>query len=70
MSGLRVLLVSANFRPSVGGIERYVEVLAHGLAADGHAVTVVACRTDDAPREERDGPVRIVRLPATDVADG
>jgi D-inositol-3-phosphate glycosyltransferase len=66
---LRVLQVSANFRPSVGGIERYVEVLAHGLADEGHAVTVVACRTDGAPREEQDGSVRIVRLPATDVLD-
>jgi len=27
---MRVLLVSANYRPSVGGIERYVEILAHG----------------------------------------
>lgn len=65
----RVLLVSANFRPSVGGIERYVEVLAHGLAARGHRVTVVACQTDGAPREEQDGSVRIVRVPATDILD-
>jgi D-inositol-3-phosphate glycosyltransferase len=66
---LRVMLVSANYRPSVGGIEQYVDNLAHGLAALGHAVTVAACRTDGAPREERDGDVRIVRLPATDVLD-
>jgi glycosyltransferase involved in cell wall biosynthesis len=66
---LRVLLVSANFRPSVGGIERYVEVLAHELAERGHTVTVAAAQTDDAPREEQDRAVRIVRLPATDVLD-
>ena len=67
---LRLLLVSANFRPSVGGIERYVEILAHGLAERGHRVTVAACATDGATRgEERDGAVRIVRLPATDVLD-
>jgi D-inositol-3-phosphate glycosyltransferase len=66
---MRVLLVSANFRPSVGGVERFVEVLAHGLADRGHAVTVAACRTDGGPREEDDGGVRIVRLPATDVLD-
>jgi D-inositol-3-phosphate glycosyltransferase len=66
---LRVLLVSANYRPSVGGIEQYVENLAQGLAQRGHSVTVVACRTDDAAREEQDGSVRIVRLPATDVLD-
>jgi D-inositol-3-phosphate glycosyltransferase len=66
---VRVLLVSANFRPSVGGIERFVEVLAHGLAERGHDVTVAACRTDGGAREEVDGDVRIVRLPATDVLD-
>jgi D-inositol-3-phosphate glycosyltransferase len=66
---LRVLLVSANYRPSVGGIEQYVDNLAHGLAARGHAVTVAACRTDGAAREEQDGNVRIVRLLATDVLD-
>ncbi len=69
MRALRVLLVSANFRPSVGGIERYVEVLAHGLAARGHTVTVAACRTDGAPLEEQDGDVRVVRIPATDILD-
>jgi D-inositol-3-phosphate glycosyltransferase len=66
---LRVLLVSANYRPSVGGIEQYVDNLAHGLAARGHAVTVAACRTDGAAREEQDGNVRIIRLPATDILD-
>ena len=69
MTPLRVLLVSANFRPSVGGIERYVEILAHGLAARGHTVTVAACRTDGGKPEEWDGPVRIVRMPATDLLD-
>jgi D-inositol-3-phosphate glycosyltransferase len=67
---LRVLLVSANFRPSVGGIERYVEILAGALAERGHEVTVAACRTDGATAgEERSGNVRIVRMPATDVLD-
>ena len=30
---MRVVLVSANYRPSVGGIERFTEVLGTGLAA-------------------------------------
>ncbi len=64
---LRVLLVSANYKPSVGGIERYVENLAHGLAERGHRVTVAACRTDGGEKHEQDGGVRIVRIPATDV---
>jgi glycosyltransferase involved in cell wall biosynthesis len=68
---LRVLLVSANYRPSIGGIERYVEILAHALAERRHAVTVVACATDGAlPGEEDDDGVRVVRLRATDVLDG
>jgi glycosyltransferase involved in cell wall biosynthesis len=66
---LRVLLVSANYKPSVGGIERYVENLAHGLAGRGHSVTVAACRTDGGAKDEHDGDVRIVRIPATDVLD-
>jgi glycosyltransferase involved in cell wall biosynthesis len=66
---LRVLLVSANYKPSIGGIERYVENLAHGLAERGHSVTVATCRTNGGAREELDGDVRIVRIPATDVLD-
>jgi glycosyltransferase involved in cell wall biosynthesis len=66
---MRVLLVSANFKPSVGGIERYVENLAHGLAERGHSVTVATCRTDGAANVEQDGGVAIVRIPATDVLD-
>jgi D-inositol-3-phosphate glycosyltransferase len=61
---LRVLLVSANFRPSVGGIERYVEILGRGLAERGHDVTVLtATRGDEAVV---DG-LRIVRVPASGV---
>jgi glycosyltransferase involved in cell wall biosynthesis len=66
---LRVLLVSANYKPSVGGIERYVENLAHGLAARGHSITVAACRTDGGPKLEQDGRVTIIRMPATDILD-
>ena len=67
MTSLRVLLVSANYRPSVGGIERYVEVLAHGLAERGHRVTVAAARTHGGAAHEQDGEVEVVRMAATDV---
>ena len=60
---LRVLLVSANYKPSIGGIERYVENLAHGLAARGHRVTVAACRTDGGVKLEQDGDVDGVAHP-------
>jgi glycosyltransferase involved in cell wall biosynthesis len=62
-----VLLVSANYRPSVGGIEEFTANLAHGLAARGHEVTVLCCRTGGAPLEEASGGVRVVRLPASDL---
>ncbi len=62
---MRILLVSANFRPSVGGIERYVELLAEGLAQRGHEVTVLCCKSGGAPRRELANGVQIVRLPAT-----
>jgi glycosyltransferase involved in cell wall biosynthesis len=53
----------------VGGIERYVENLAHGLAERGHLVTVAACRTNGGPKQELDVDVNIVRIPSTDVLD-
>ena len=65
--GLRVLLVSANYSPSVGGIERFVEVLAEELAERGHRVDVACCRAGRAPLRERSNDVGIVRLPASDL---
>ncbi len=62
---MRILLVSANFRPSVGGIERFTEVLAAGLTAREHDVTVLCCRKDRAPLLEDVDGFRVVRLPAT-----
>ena len=64
---MRILLVTANFRPSVGGIERFVEILAEGLAERGHEVTVATCRTRGAPATEQSGAVRIVRIRASDL---
>jgi glycosyltransferase involved in cell wall biosynthesis len=64
---VRVLLVTANYRPSVGGVERFVELLAEGLAARGHDVTVATCGPGGAPAEENQDGVRVVRIPASDV---
>jgi len=62
---VRVLLVSANFRPHVGGVERYTEILAGGLARNGHDVTVLCCGYGSASeREEIDG-FRVVRVRAS-----
>jgi D-inositol-3-phosphate glycosyltransferase len=64
---VRVLQVSANYRPSVGGIERYVELLATGLAARGHEVSVLCCRSGEAPPREQAEGVQIMRIPASDL---
>jgi D-inositol-3-phosphate glycosyltransferase len=63
----RLLLVSANFRPSVGGVERFAETLGEGLAARGWDVVVLCCRDGDAPLREEAGGVHIVRIPSSDL---
>ena len=66
---MRVLLVSANFRPHVGGIERFVEILAGGLAERAHEVHVVCCGYEDAPREEQFDGFAVHRIPSSYVLD-
>jgi len=61
---VRILLVSANFLPHVGGIERFTEVLAGGLAGRGHGVTVLCCRSGEAPLRE-EGAFAVRRVPAS-----
>lgn len=63
----RILLVSAHYRPSVGGIERFVETLAHGLADRGREVVVLCCRHAKAPLVEETRGVRVIRVPASHV---
>ena len=67
---MRILLVTAYFRPHVGGVERFVEVLARGLGARGHEVTVLACRTSgEALPIEQAGGYRVCRVRATNVIE-
>jgi D-inositol-3-phosphate glycosyltransferase len=61
---VRLLIVTANFRPRVGGIERFSEILAMGLARRKHTVTVLCCRYGGAPRAEHRDNISIVRVPA------
>ena len=56
--------MSANYRPSVGGIERFTEVLGTGSPGRGHEVTVLCCRKDSAPRHETSDGLQVVRVPA------
>lgn len=60
---LRVLMVSPQYRPMVGGYERAAERLSQALVARGHEVTVVAERRNPAwPGQERDGGLTLRRL--------
>jgi len=62
---VRVLIVSAHFRPHVGGIERFSESLALGLSERGHEVVVLCCRTDRTAPLREDGPYRVRRVPSS-----
>jgi glycosyltransferase involved in cell wall biosynthesis len=66
---MHVLLVSANFRPHVGGIERFTETLAAGLARRGHEVTVLCCGYGGAPPDEVLDGFEIRRVPASHLLD-
>jgi glycosyltransferase involved in cell wall biosynthesis len=62
---VRVLIVSAHFRPHVGGIERFSETLALGLAGRAHDVCVVCCRTEPVAPLLEEGPYRVRRVPSS-----
>lgn len=66
---MRVVLVTANFRPHVGGIERFVEILAGGLAGRGHEVNVVCCGFGGAPRHEELRGFVVDRIPSSYVLE-
>jgi glycosyltransferase involved in cell wall biosynthesis/GT2 family glycosyltransferase len=54
--GLRILMVSDEYRPVVGGAARSVELLARGMAGLGHEVAVATAWQPQAPqREDLDG---------------
>ena len=58
--------MTAYFRPHVGGIERFAEILAGGLADRGHDVTILCCRTSrESPLREEVDRYLIERIPAT-----
>ena len=61
---MRILLVSSNFRPRIGGIERFTEILAAGLARRGHEVAVLCCRSGGASLQEDLDGFEVERIPA------
>jgi D-inositol-3-phosphate glycosyltransferase len=66
---VRIVLVSANFAPHVGGIERFTHILAGALAQRGHEVAVGCCRSGQAPFQEDRNGYSIHRVRATYAAE-
>ncbi|MCL1840240.1 MAG: glycosyltransferase family 4 protein [Propionibacteriaceae bacterium] len=61
---MRVLIFSAQYLPSVGGVQRYTHSLARQLVSDGHQVTIVASQMPDTPWREVDEGVEVLRVPS------
>ncbi|MDQ3879967.1 MAG: glycosyltransferase family 4 protein, partial [Chloroflexota bacterium] len=60
---MRVLVATAQWFPDfAGGSARVVSETARQLASRGHAVTVLAPRTANAPAEELEGNLRLLRV--------
>jgi glycosyltransferase involved in cell wall biosynthesis len=60
---MRILLIADFYPPVIGGLERYVQMLARELVRRGHRVAVATLAQDGSPqcKEENDG-VRVYRL--------
>ncbi len=62
---MRILMLTDQYPPFIGGIERHVRNLAAGLAERGHHVAVATSAAADLPAQEDDGAVHIYRLRST-----
>ncbi|HYU53328.1 MAG TPA: glycosyltransferase, partial [Gemmatimonadaceae bacterium] len=65
---MRFALVSQQYPPETadGGIGTQTHAKAHGLTRLGHDVVVISHSLDDRRREQRDGAVRVIRIPGFD----
>ena len=64
-------LFSAQYLPSVGGVERYTYYLAKNLLQQGHTVTVVTSSADGLPeREVTEENIEVYRLPSCQLMGG
>jgi len=61
---MRIAVVNNFFPPRVGGSSHLSDALARGYAAQGHEVLVLTAAYEDAPVQEQQNGLRIVRLPA------
>jgi glycosyltransferase involved in cell wall biosynthesis/GT2 family glycosyltransferase len=61
-SHLRVLLVTDEYRPVIGGAARNIGLLAQQVARRGHTVAVATSWQPETPAQEDEGKVRIHRI--------
>lgn len=61
---MRIIVCAAFYSPYRGGYAESVRLLAEGLAARGHAVTVIACDTGNSPESPAVRGVAVRRVPA------
>jgi glycosyltransferase involved in cell wall biosynthesis len=62
---MRVIELSDLYRPAIGGLERFVALMAEGLAGRGHEVHVVTSAVPDASALETSAGVTVHRIPLT-----
>lgn len=64
-------IFSAQYLPTVGGVERYTNSLAKKLIEKGHTVTVVTSALKGRPQQETDSDgINVVRLPVIPLMNG
>ena len=63
-------IISAQFYPHVGGVERYTLYLGRKLIKAGNKVTIVTSNTGELPGREVSEGMEILRLPCYDLLGG
>lgn len=67
---MHIVIFSALYKPSIGGVENYTEQLAKALVRLGHNVTIVTHHIDDSAEWEQSQYATIVRLPCAPLLSG
>jgi glycosyltransferase involved in cell wall biosynthesis len=67
---MKFLFFSAQYLPTIGGIERFNYDLGRALVGEGHQVTIITSELPDQPTHEFDQGLEIVRLPSLPLMGG
>ena len=62
-SAVKILHLTDNYPPTMGGLESFVQQLAHAQAQAGHSVTVVSSELSGQPNASSESGVRVLRMP-------